>query len=758
MRTQTTLSAILLATLLTFTLARADFSHSKIQQTYGQGIERIDLIADQAEYNWGSGADANWATFRGNVVIRCNGNELHAEEVRFNAKTHDAAAKGKVVLLGANGEMWTGNEITVDMTNPEFPSVQASDMLVYYAPYRLEVGKGGVRNGSYYAEDVTFTTCTNAPGHRHYEFHARDAVVVPDDDLTAHGAVPYLFGVPFFYWPYFWKDLHNHYGFRFEPGYRSRWGVYLLTTYKMRIWRYDNENWGDSRTSFDLRSKRGLALGEKINWYDTDVGEGWLSVYGLSDQYKEKKLLRDGIEDTDRYRIRLNHALDLTDSDRLLVQGIYLSDKMFLRDFFEDEYDVMPQPENYISLTHTADTWSWGLEADVRLNDFYNQVERLPEAWLSINQREIGGTGLFYESDHSAAYLRRLFDEDRYSDADEREYDAGRLDTEHTLSYPLKIAGFLSLVPSVSWRGTFYSKTKETEERDEVSITSLTNAYGTVYSYPVTNEVSYTEEGDADFRNVLRFGLDLSFKAYGMWTAPDGTPWRHVVEPYAEYVYIPEPNLVPEDLYRFDAVDEIDFTHKVRIGVRNRWQCKVPEVAPGGALRYNRVREFLYVNTYGDIRIEPEDDEKTLSLLGMESVYRPTDWLRAKLDVAYDPEESEISRITSLLEINSDEFRVTGEYIYRVDANSLLMGEIAWKATEKWEFAVFGRYDFESSLCEKVGSYVQMNFDCISLRLIGSVYPGYTRSDGIREEDDYRISFSLWENHFPPANIDKTHY
>ena len=163
MRTKHTLSTILLATVLTISLAQAESPRSKIQQSYGQGIERIDLIADQAEYNWGSGADANWATFRGNVVIRCNGNELHAEEIRFNSKTHDAEAKGRVVLLGANGEMWTGNEITVDMTNPEFPSVQASDMLIYYAPYRLEVGKGGVRQGSYYAEDVIFTTCTTPP-------------------------------------------------------------------------------------------------------------------------------------------------------------------------------------------------------------------------------------------------------------------------------------------------------------------------------------------------------------------------------------------------------------------------------------------------------------------------------------------------------------------------------------------------------------------------------------------------------------------
>ena len=87
-----------------------------------------------------------------------------------------------------------------------------------------------------------------------------------------------------------------------------------------------------------------------------------------------------------------------------------------------------------------------------------------------------------------------------------------------------------------------------------------------------------------------------------------------------------------------------------------------------------------------------------------------------------------------------------------------IMAELAWKATTLGEFCGFGRYDFEESMVEKVGGYVQWNFDCIGIRLMGSVYPGYTRSDGYREEDDYRITVSIWETHSPPSNLYKTHY
>ncbi len=727
-------------------------STKKVQQSFGSGTNRVDLLADRAEYDW----DSKWVTFFGNVVIRSNGNELRGERVRFNTETRAAQAFGRVTLLGANGEMWTGDSLDVDMTDPKAPGVESGDMIAYYAPYRVEAAHGGLRDGAYYGEDVTFTTCTNAPGHRHYELWARDIVVVPDDDLTAHGAVPYLFNIPFFYWPYFWKDLHNHYGFRFEPGYQSRWGLYLLTTYKMRVWRADDENWVDSRTHFDLRQKRGVAYGETVNWYSTDIGDGWVTAYGLNDRYKEKKLKRDGIDDRSRYRFRLNHDLPITELDRILVQGVYLSDRRMLHDFFEDEYDEMPQPENYVTYTRTADYYLAGLSANFRLNDFYTQVERLPEGWINVNQREIGETGLYYDSENSAAYLRKVFAESESGASDD--YDAGRLDTLHALSYPLKVAGFLSVVPTVSWRGTYYSKTREQLQEDVVSMFSITNGTGEEFSYPVTNSVTRNVEDDADFRSVARFDLETSFKMYGSWIAEDDAPWRHVIEPYANYTYIPEPNLVPEDLYPFDSIDEIDFQHTVRLGVRNRWQTKDPVVFANGVVEHKHVREFMFLDTYADVRIEPEEDEETIAALHVDTDFRPATWFRFKNEFTYDMDEDELSKITSFLQLRHDIVRSTAEYTYRADSSDLIGGELAWKLTPIWEVAGFGRYDFEDGQVEKVGTYFQWNFDCIGIRILGAVYPGYTRSDGFREEDDYRVTFTLWETHFPPSNLYKTHY
>lgn len=701
-----------------------------LSQSFGEGSDEVSLLADKAQYD----LDGNWATFIGNVVIRVRGQELRADRIRFNTETHQAQAFGRVTLIGPDGSVWSGDSLNVNLKEK---AGSAGDLSVYYKPFRIDAAKGEVLQNVYVAEDVVMTTCTNAPGHFHYQVCASRLRLRPDQDLTAHGAVPYLFGVPFFYWPYYWKDLKRHYGLRFEPGYRSRWGAYLLSSYKARIYRDEDDRWVDSRTSVDMRSKRGLAYGERLNWYLQDAGTGWFSVYWLDD---EEDPLPRGVEDPERYRIRLNHALDLTPRDRVLLQGLYVSDDQFMRDFFEREHSEMSQPDNHLSYTHTGRDAAFGVIARPRLNDFYDQVERLPEGWLNLNQRELGDSGVYYESRNAVAFLRREFDERR--DPLPEPYEATRADTLHLLNMPLKL-GFVNLVPRAGYRGTYYTESVETWEEEETVTTVATNALGQVATTVSSQTVTRSRDAGATFRNVLELGTEASFKAYGMWTGDDGTLWRHVAEPYANYTYIPEPDVLPGELYQFDAIDEIDFTHVVRVGMRNRWQYKKGE----------RAHEVAMVDVYGDVLLEPEEDEETLDRIVLDSEFRPATWMRWDVDAEYSVTDSELDTSSTRLMLWHDRFSTTMEYRYRVDRSSLALGAITWAVTPEWEVNVFGRYEFETSLVEEMGGYLQRSFDCIAFRLYGSVIPGYERSDGTEEEDDYRVSFVAWLTQYPPESV-----
>ncbi len=544
--------------------------------------------------------------------------------------------------------------------------------------------------------------------------------------------------MPFFYWPYYSKDLKRHYGLRFEPGYRGRWGAYLLTTYKMRLYLDEDNRWVDSRTSLDLRSKRGAAIGQRFNWYLQELGDGWLSGYLLDDR---KDPLPSGVEDPERYRVRLNHALSVTPRDRILLQGLYVSDTEVMKDFFESEHRDMLQPENYLSYAHTGSRSAFGLIARPRLNDFYDQVERLPEAWFNLNQRELGASGIYYESRNAASFLRRQFDERR--DPLPESYDAMRFDTLHQANLPLKLGGILNLVPRAAYRGTHYSASREVRQEVEAVTLTGTNALGRAFAAASVRTNDVVRDAGAVFRNVLEFGFETSFKAFGTWTAADGTLWRHIVEPYANYTYIPEPDVRPAELYSFDAIDAIDFTHQVRLGVRNAWQYKKGE----------RAFEAVRVDVYGDMLLEPEGAQETLDRIYLDAEFRPASWMRWDVDGTYQVADSELESSSVRMQLWHERFSTACEYLYRVDASSLASGELTWSLTPAWDVNLYGRYEFETAQIEEIGGYLQKRYDCVAFRLYSSILPGYTRSDGREEEDDFRISFVAWLTHFPPDSV-----
>lgn len=705
----------------------------KFSTAFGTGSDKTQVMADRADYE----LDSGWVTFSGNVAIRYQGMELRAARIRYNNKTGDAQAKEGVILVGNDGRLWHGDELSINIKKE---AGQAKGIDIYSSPFRVIAESGAITEDKIYLiDDALVTTCTNAPGHFHYQLKTKRLRLRPADDLTAWGAVPSLFGVPFFYFPYYWKDLSRHYGLRFEPGYQSSWGPYLLSSYKFPLyWNKKTKTFLDSKTSVDYRLDRGVAYGEKIKWSSGDALKGDISAYYLNDEEPPR-----GVEDPERYRIRLNHSWNITDRDQLLVQGIYVSDDQFMKNFFEEEYRNMNQPDNFLSYAHLEDHYSYGVLGRMRLNDFYTQVERLPESWFNLNSVELGESGVYIENATAASFLNQEFDE-RY-DPLPAPYDVIRVDSDTKVSRPFKALGFLNIVPRAGYRATSYSKTLD----NIVSTTSegivSTNAYGEVETFEQTTSSSQNVESDADVRSVFELGTEISFKSYGLWQDTPGNIWRHVVEPYSDYTYIPEPNLVPAQLYQFDDVDKIDRTNKLRLGVRNRWQFK----QVGGTRAYERI----YVDVYTDVNMDPQEDEQSIEFLYLDTKYRPNSWLRFDFETAYDVDLAQVDNSSLRLLAWHQVFSTDFEYRYRVDESSLLTGNLTWHVNSEWSVNAFGRYEFETSQVEEIGSWIQRTYDCIAFRFYTSVAPGYLNNQGDNEEDDYRFSLLVWLTDFTPDRV-----
>lgn len=732
-RTKRTLAAFVL--LLISSLLPAFAFDPKIQP--GEGP--IDLSAESFSVE-----SNGWVKADGNVVIRQSDMQVKADHVRVNKVTGDIVAEGNVSLARKG-------QVTSRTQKLAFNYRTGMGLTG-----RLDVQAGVLRiiseetkrlaDGTFELKDALVTTCTNHCDHLHYAAKGRKAIYAPDRYVILSDVTFRFCDIPFFYFPWWKRNLAEHYGWRFEPGYDSEWGAYLLSTYKRQLVDFGGEHKDslDSATHFDYRMERGFALGEDLSWHFGDPDsyanyhKGQIGVYGIFDDKPmdedfDRLLTRDIVEDN-RYRITFRHDSFFTPSDYLTLRTSYLSDSYVLEDFYEDEYRDLVQPESFVSYTHTGAGYSFGFGAYHRMNDFYESVNRLPEAWLDILRTPVFGSDLYYESQTRGGWLEREFAEYDFPDEEVKDpYDTLRIDTRHALYLPEKFFGWLNVIPRAAYRGTYYSDTVET---------------GTENVTIGTNTVSrdYVLNKGAKLRNLFELGAEVSYKLYGLYEDANGTAYRHVIQPYLDYTYIPDANIHADELYQFDSIDDIDKAHYFRAGFKQlvqRW-------SEGGAVSIVDVDPYLIYD------IENDEGEYELSILGIEGKFRPSDSIRIEVDAVYDCPESDFDYIDFWTTLwNSDRWEAAGAIYYIPDDCTLFTGAITYSLSEKWDLNIYARYDSEQSRLEEISGYVQMNLDCLSFRLRGTFEPSFTRDDGSEREAKYKIAFYTWLRAFAPERYER---
>jgi len=695
----------------------------------------IEVDAEQLDYDKVSGR----ITASGNVIITCGLDELHADRVLVNMNTGDAYALGNVVLKRGDNET-KGTKLQYNfrtrVCSLDDPEVNAE-------PFRVlaeKVTRAG--QNEYVLHDAKVTTCVFKHPHSHFHVRAKRLTVVPGEYMKTMNAFWYFGRVPCMYMPYWRRNLAEDSGFRVYPGYRSRWGAFLLTSYFYRL-----SNTVRAEHHLDYRTRRGVAVGEDIKW-NTARSSGKLNLYYANDQEPiddDEDLATADIENQ-RYRIRLQHAQTFDPRTLMLMKVNYLSDTDILEDFFSGEYRRATQPENYLSLSHRRDAFTVTALANVRLNEFYTNLNRLPEVSLDVMRLQLGKTSLYYEGQTAVANLEQVWPEDSGTD----DYSALRVDTSHMLFQPRRYLGWLNLVPRAGYRGTYYSDTVTRTTSDSVSTTTSTNTTveggvtNTVVSMVTeTNTVTDIMNGGAQLRNIFEVGAEVSFKAFKTWGRDGGTR-RHIVEPYANYTFRLEPDILPDELYQFDSVDALGEVHQTLLGIRNKIQTK----------RNGRPYDLADINTFTTLELNAEGEEKVFERVGLDAEFRPTRWLSLDMDGIYDVEDSVLAQFNTRFDLERDEmWSARVEHRYRFEDSNLLAGTLTFYPNTRWGLNVFGRYEFEESRIEEQGGYIQRKLDCLGMRFGASVLPGYTRSDGTERDDEIRVMLEFWLTAFPQLSV-----
>ena len=703
------------------------------------GDSGLAITADKFEVDQKTG----WITASGNVKIKTGEHEMGADRVRLHQDKGDVQARGNVVIRQSGFGAWSGDYIEYNYkTGKGLTGVGQVEAGVFRVSAKEVTRREDGRFDARYAE---VTTCTNAPGHRHWRMtgHAR---YKDNDYVEVFDAVPWLFGVPFAYLPYWYRDLDTHYGFRLVPGYRSKWGAYLLGGYVYNLYEAPQADGPklDASTHLDYRTKRGVAVGQNLRWDLKDLGHGKLETYYAWDDdppndAEDMNWMSDVNEE--RYRIRLRHEMDVTPRDQFILRGTVVSDSEVSGDFFTREDRGESVPMNMAHLEHREHSWASGVMVSGPLNDFYGGVARLPEGWVNIMPQPVFETGLNYESQTRAGYLNR--DATRYENAlpeymyypgSWADYNLARVDTAHRVTYPVKFGDVLSVVPRAGYRGTYYS---ETESETDV------------------------------FRHSAELGAEASVRATSDWN----NGYRHVVEPYLDYSYQPTHFDVDNGrVYTFDRYDSstlwfdqlgMDGTwlpydwHGVRPGVRNLLQTPDSK---------GRMRTLFDWDVYGGVQFDSEGPlyEDGLRLAGTKMVYAPSEKIDMKAHAEWDTEKETFAYadLSSFYKL-TEKFRFGGGYLgrdhdvydYGVSAvdqwnrvkENLIYGGFTHDINDAWSYSFYVRYDLRYNDLDEVGGYIQYRLDCLVFQLRTAYENDFERIDGISETDsDFRVALMVW--------------
>jgi lipopolysaccharide assembly outer membrane protein LptD (OstA) len=566
-------------------------------------------------------------TVTNGAFVRYGATVLTADSVSVNSQTGDTVADGNVRIEQGN-EIWVGEHITYNFRTHQMRSEEfrTGRLPVFAAGTGLQ---GNTTNGTYTARHVFVTTDdVSDPAMR---VRASRVIIVPGKYVEMWNAVLFMDGVPSFYFPYYKRNLGEHAdNWNFVAGYRSAYGPFLLNTY---TWYLDNAV--DGAVHLDYREKRGFAGGPDFNLHLGRWGEAAFKYYYLHDL--EPNSGTNGLPDfgpVPKNRQRVYFAYQATPATNLNVKALvnYQSDPFVLHDYFEGDYTSNPQPNTFTEVNKYWRNWSLDAETTPRLNNFFDQVERLPDVKLTGYRQEIFNTPVFYESESSAGYYRSF---DTYTNGlypgtnGFTAFAAARADTYQQILLPHTFFGWLNVTPRVGGRFTYYSPSS--------------GAGG-------TNSDTY--------RKVFNTGVDVSFKASQLWTGATNSVFdvdglRHIIAPSLSYVYVPAPNTPPARLPQFDSalpslqllpvefpdynnIDSIDGENLIRFGLRNTLQT----------MRDGQLDNLLDWNLTLDWRLRPDSTtnnldepfsaQQTFSDLYSDLTFKPRSWITFESQLRYD--------------------------------------------------------------------------------------------------------------------------
>ena len=648
---------------------------------------------DAQEMNFDKPASMAYA--KGDVVMRYQGTTLRADRVRYNTATKDVWAEGNV-RLNREGQEWVAPTLYY---NFDTHAIKSDDVRGFFDPAFVTADHVSLVSSNHYtAPNVMMTTCDY--DHPDYHLRATHAEIYPDDHIAAFNCSFWLGDVPVFWVPVVtWSLKGDNPPVSLTFGHSSRWGEYVQTT---TYWQLNPQL--ELAVHIDGYSKRGVGSGPDLTYKFGDDARGLLHGYYINDGDA-----RDSNDPTagkglpkNRWLGEWQHKEFFPEDVSLTVDLNKQSDRDVVNDFFNREFRLNDEPTSVVDVTKRADNYTLSVLTRPQFNSFYDEVERLPEAKLAVNRTRLGPTPFFYESESSVGYYNNFAASDTNAVPFDPLFTGStlRVDTFHQIVSPQMLFGWLSVVPRAGGRYTYYERAPDSAS-DNNSVSRFVGELGSEVSVKFTRTWSDVEN---------------------KWFGIDGL--RHIVQPFADYQWIPNPNVNSNELFQFDTVrsvilsngqslvstrylplempaynltDAIDLEDTVRFGLRQRLQTR----------RDGQPYDLVELTGWTDFHIERNSGQSDFSDLFTTLELRPRDGIALGTFTRYDFQAG------VLQEFNTD---------------------ARYGDTDKWSIGLGTRYlNGDSNL-------ISANFTCrLGRWWVAQVFQRVDMQDGQWEEQDYQL-------------------
>ena len=627
----------------------------------------------------------NMAYGDGHVVIHYKGATLTADHVRYNMETKDAWADGNV-RLNRDGQEWVAPNAYYNFDTGAF---RADDVRGFVNNLWLRADHvEQVRSNYYSAARMTLSPCDYDDPH--LRLQATRAEIYPGDHITLHNATLRLGGVPSLWTPIMsWSLKDPTEPLTLAAGNSSRSGVFVLTTTHLRL----NDN-VDFNLQLDQRTLRGFGSGPELKYRQGDNAWGDVSGYYLSDTRPEMSLEETSQKEIppNRYFAEWQHKQFFPHDIDLTVDLEKQSDSAVMEDFFPRQFRADSEPDSVADITKRGDNYTLSALVRPQFNDFFAVVDRLPEVRLDVNRTRLGSSALFYESESSAGY----YNNDPGDTGDPLFRGSSmRADSFHQLVLPGVLFGWLSVVPRAGGRYTFYSRAPDTASD--------------------TNDVS---------RFVGDLGAAVSFKVSRTWTDVQNERWdidglRHIIEPFADYQWVPSPNVKTNDLFQFDTIRDITITNSETMPLARYLPLDFPAYNEIDAItRENTLRfglrqrlqtqrdgqpwDLVDLTCWTDWHLEQNQSEQEFADLFSTLALRPVEWFALDTSTRYDFQDGVLREFNTEARVHEGDLWSIGLGTrFLKDDSNLVSTSVAWRLSRRWVAQVYERFDMQDGQWEE---------------------------------------------------------